>query len=153
MGKSCCTIQFIGQLLLSASLITLGVHQRREAHHDYSPNLQFIHDWVKSQGVEIDVTSMRYIQLAMAFILILTGFATLFRRSALLKSLIAIAVIFVFAQSLVMQFQLFKDTIVSALTTGTDNIQLLDKLFKNFAEKIYNEKLALALVYLDYCIN
>jgi len=103
MSKGCCTTLFLGRLLLSVGLITIGIQQRREAHHDFNSNLQFIQGSVKSQGVEIDVTSLRYIQLAMAFILLITGATNLFCRSGLLKSLAAVAFVFLFAQNLAEQ--------------------------------------------------
>ena len=128
------------QAVLSLGLITLGVQQRREAHHEFNSNLQFIQSSAKSQGVEIDVTSLRYVQLAMSFVLLTSGAVALFRRSCLLKSLTAVAILFLFAQTFA---QLFRNAADAGVAIAHNNSAVISSI-----SKLCTEKCAVALVYL-----
>ena len=71
----------------------------------------------------------------------------MFCRSGLLKSLAAVAMVLLFAQTLSQQLLFFKDAILQlANSKDSDAIVALSKALIN---KIYNEKFVLALVYID----
>lgn len=118
--KNCNCTSVIARIILALGLLSIGINQVQNSHSNFDPNLKWIQSFVKTKGIEVDTTVLRYVHLFLAYSLALSGVVTFFCSCSMTRSLALFAVIILNITSFVGFFSFVYDLV--AISPGTVNM-------------------------------